>query len=354
MDTAIIYTTIFLISLLSFYIAHNVINRNKYYLLHLTFKLIPFLLLWGLAAIRYNVGTDYKIYSDIYNGFYDRKFELSFNLLIEGLNYLNLPAQSFFVVTSFIILLFIFRGIEKSGKYKTIILFLFLASGSYFRSLNIIRSSMAAALFFISLKYIINRNFLKYTILIIIGTTLHFSMIIVFPIYFIVHKNYKNIVYWIGIALIPIFYFIISIKDYINYIILITPDEYAFYLKDDTYGNNMKVGLGMSLIYTYILGIIMVIAKKKIELKNKNYHIIFNLFYLWYFLSFIFIQVRIFGRINTYFELFAIVAISYLIDAFDKKSRIWIVLLIIIPYILFIVKKLMIGKYGVVPYQTFF
>jgi len=65
------------------------------------------------------------------------------------------------------------------------ILFFLLLPILYFSSLNVIRQFMAVALFAYSLRYIVERSFVKYAIFIILASIAHKSALILLPGYFL-------------------------------------------------------------------------------------------------------------------------------------------------------------------------
>ena len=77
-------------------------------------------------------------------------------------------------------------------KYSRMIelsLFVFIASGIYTVSMNGIRQSMAAAIIFAATKYILDGNFKKFLLVILLAATIHQTALIFIPIYFIVRRK---------------------------------------------------------------------------------------------------------------------------------------------------------------------
>ena len=68
-------------------------------------------------------------------------------------------------------------------------LFVYIASGIYTVSMNGIRQSLAAAIIFAATKYILDGNFKKFLLVILLASTIHQTALIFIPIYFIVRRK---------------------------------------------------------------------------------------------------------------------------------------------------------------------
>ena len=86
------------------------------------------------------------------------------------------------------IILHIFRRYAKNYPLASI---LFMALVFYF-SFTYLRQMFAAAIIGLSIRYIIERKFLKYCVFIIAAFSFHNSAIIFFPMYFIANKKYSK------------------------------------------------------------------------------------------------------------------------------------------------------------------
>lgn len=145
----------------------------------------PFL----IGSLRFSIGKDYSVYSSlqiplVLNG-YDKSFatvEPIYQIIIkisEILSkkiyffYLN-PYQWVFIITQFTIILFMFLTIRKINRNFILTTYLFYSSMFFLNSLNLMRQSIATAIFLYALiSYFKDKNFKKYVFWIIIAALNH-------------------------------------------------------------------------------------------------------------------------------------------------------------------------------------
>lgn len=94
-----------------------------------------------------------------------------------------------YTISMYAIILYSFRKYAKNYPLASI---LFMALVFYF-SFTYLRQMFAAAIIGLSIKYIIERKFLKYCAIIVAAFSFHNSAIIFFPMYFIAHKKYSKV-----------------------------------------------------------------------------------------------------------------------------------------------------------------
>ena len=124
-----------------------------------------------------------------YNPSYDTGFVLYMSLIKSlGFNYNHFIAISSFI--DLILLTILFRR-YFSYKYYALYLYLFLIFTGIEYEFNLMRNIKAVLLFFLSIKYIDSRQFGKFLILNLIAISFHWSSIIFFPLYFILHKEFS-------------------------------------------------------------------------------------------------------------------------------------------------------------------
>ena len=93
-----------------------------------------------------------------------------------------------YTICMYAIILYSFRKYAKNYSLASI---LFLALVFYF-SFTYLRQMFAAAIIGLSIRYIIERKFLKYCAIIFAAFSFHNSAIIFFPMYFIANKKYSK------------------------------------------------------------------------------------------------------------------------------------------------------------------
>ena len=111
------------------YIPYNNIARDRVFFNQKIMVALSFLPLFLVAALRFEVGTDYSTYLMDYNNiilYNESRYEIGFTLLCKLIGKLTSNPQWFFVFTSFIILLFVYITIINYSPYKALSLLVLL------------------------------------------------------------------------------------------------------------------------------------------------------------------------------------------------------------------------------------
>lgn len=156
-----------------------------------------FLVLFALSACRLNVGNDYAKYVEFMHLVNCDAYvptECGFNFIVKVIygisgfeNYLLVFAFfAFFTVLLF--LAAIYRQADSFGFS----FFLFMAFGYYFQSFNTVRYYLALAIALCAIPYVLRKEWLKFILLILVGATLHKSILVVIPLYFLASVNWKK------------------------------------------------------------------------------------------------------------------------------------------------------------------
>lgn len=213
--------------------------RSKSKILKILFACCSMLPFFFVAAFRApSVGIDtWKNYIPTFNFIVEykryvhvmpilmQKYSIGFAYIFNLLAQMTSHSQVIFILGSFVIVFFTFAAIYQQSKNKYISIILFLITGAFLLSMNGMRSYMACAIVLFSLKYIYNKNFLKFLIFILIASSVHSSAIIfilLYPLY-----NYRinsaQILILLGIAAFSpffiekVFYFLLKNTSYRGY-----------------------------------------------------------------------------------------------------------------------------------------
>lgn len=118
-------------------------------------------------------------------------FDKGFIVYMEIIKSLGFNYDQFIIISTFIdlILLTILFRQYFSYKYYALFFYLFLMFTGLEYEFNLMRNIKATLLFLISIKYIYSRNFIKFLILNLLALSFHWSSILFFPLYFILHKE---------------------------------------------------------------------------------------------------------------------------------------------------------------------
>lgn len=173
------------------------ISRQQAYNVLCLFSI--FLILFAVSACRLNVGNDYAKYvefmhliaCDAYNYV---PTEAGFNALVAVLYRLagNENFLLVFGVFAFLTIgLFLKAMYEQSDSFG-LSFFLFMAFGFYFSTFNTVRYYLALALALYSVKYVLKKEWVKFLMLVLLGSTFHKSMLVVIPLYFLATLAWKK------------------------------------------------------------------------------------------------------------------------------------------------------------------
>jgi hypothetical protein len=108
------------------------------------------------------------------------------------------PNYFFWVFISTAIDIFMLNIIfQRYVKYYVLAFILFFVFGGTEIEMNLMRNVKSILLFMLSLRYVQERKMLPYMLLNGVGVLFHFSSILYFPLYFILHREFSRVFYWI-------------------------------------------------------------------------------------------------------------------------------------------------------------
>lgn len=295
------------------------------------------LYLIGTMAMRYRVGMDTMNYMNYYDSieplgsvpfkFYFEQFEPLSYLLRGTARYFS----DEFVVYQFlhVVLLntLIARFILKNTQYILFALFFyFLTSALYFNT-EILRESLAVAVFINSYKYIEEKKWLKYYICVLISIGFHTSatFLLIVPLFY---KLKFNKVFWVVLVLFVVL--LILFQEKLNLIALYFGDtasgKISGYLSSDTTNLNGKIAafLRFSLfpiLFSYLY---------KIRQQQFKYA---NLIVLYVFVGIgSVINYVIFSRIGNYFMFFYIILLAEILPTLKLAKYKYVAICTMIMY----------------------
>lgn len=190
---------------------HNTKNGKMIFLSLATFQLI---ILQGLRA--QSVGTDTITYLQFFNSakindlqtVLDRRFEVGYNLFTKFFADIGFNEQMFLFAVSATILIPVAIFIYRHSTNVYLSFYFYITFGFYAASFNTLRQNIAYGFILLSFKYIKERRFLSFLILVTIASIFHASAWIFLPAYFLARvKLTTPIVTVIGVVSLGIFIF---------------------------------------------------------------------------------------------------------------------------------------------------
>lgn len=306
--------------------------------------LISFCIILFFNGLRYYVGKDYIGYLNYFDGFTMLQIEPSFILITIFFRNFN-HGFYYLIFTCTFITYFLFYRSFISDKVTYIGLGIFLL---LFMPLfnNIIRQAIAVSVFYYSVKFIHQKNFLKYFFLILIAASFHYSAIFLLPLYFI-RKLYLNFsISLITILLVIVITISVLHTQIIKDLLMSIPfyGDYILGIEGDS-RNNSEIGVLLKII----LGIQILYLSKKIDIEY--FGIYRNLLLIGIFLTILGSSVSILSRFTNYFYISIIYLSSEIFKNKFKNKNLHLIIVIIIAFALFEAEFIYNRNYSI-PYKS--
>lgn len=307
MDSFIVVTLTEILSLLFMYLYEKNKNKKKFFdsKIYLVLSAIPLVLLVGLRGI--NTGTDTKRTVEIMSNMIDDSSKISIYSSWLSYGYISiimlvgLLFGKNYVIFNLIIagltIYFLFRAIDENSDNKVLSLFIFFSMCLLYQMMNQARQILAVAIILYSVKYINQKKFWRFLLIIIFAFSIHKTSIIFLPLYFLsTFKLDKKtlLIYILSFLLVFLF------KDVITDLLMLTDygQTYIMWYKQNPKAiYNLIIRVFLFLFYFFI----------GYNSKNKPNNIIYINLCIWCLLTqSITTYIYAFGRITTYFFVFFI------------------------------------------------
>lgn len=291
--------------------------------------LSSFILLFAIAALRYNYGNDYAGYHEMYNEII--RYHFSFRRIIEErsvrefgwvlLNYLFEPIGGFYALVAFVALVqnfvyyrFIRLYLPKDEWTCAVFIYVF-STNFYILNMSMMRQGLAIALFVWSFNSIRKNDIILSLLLIGLAWSVHRSAIVLFPFVllpFFLKKREMGSLIAIVVGLLCVLLF--TNKGIVSFLFsqsmaLEDIENYA-----DYYGNNpsaVQYGLGFLLnLVPFLLLLFYLIRAKSSTLDQRMLVVLATISTLIIPFGEI---VPLVGRVGMYFGAFGIVAVPLVI-----------------------------------------
>lgn len=238
-------------------------------------------------------------------------FEFGYLFLNVLFSRLGFGYLGFLFIYSFILNYLLFSEISRH-KRIVLITMVFLSTSLFVQQANLIRQMMVVSIFVYSIKYIKAKDLLRYTIIILISTTIHMSALILLPVYFLVNKIYNKYVIFATYLLSLILHFVqirIGLLDSLTFI--------YYDLKLERIGRTEEDIFNIAINLLFIASLLFIDRSQVI---GKKYNIHFNLFFFGIIISNLVTLGFGFYRVSLYFIMFSIFIIPSIPDFFSENK----------------------------------
>lgn len=319
----VIYTSLPLLMVLSLRtISNRLVDKKYIYVNRRILQHLIILLVTIIIGYRYDVGSDYFSYEQMYlsqdsASFVERYgIEYIFYIIYHVCYKLGVSYNFALCVLNIIPICLLYKTFRDQKVFAWIIIMLFL-SGQFFLHLNIVRQSIALFVLIYSTSYIHKRLFARFIVCVIIAAGFHTSAVLFLPFYFIpylsaiITNRTLQYILFIGTllfsdiilnALVGLMTIVMQYTPYAQYGDLLTTYE-------------VQTGSGVGVIMKAISG--LAIINYSTQLSNKYKKCGFDVFYLIYFAGAL--MSNIFGvtsllllRLIFLFDSFRFIVLGYL------------------------------------------
>lgn len=180
-------------------------------------ELVVLIIIVIIAGFRKKIGSDYDNYVHWYlSRTRDDNLEFGFVAIMDLFRGLDLRPSFLFFFFSFLTCLFVFIGIKRYTENSNLaLLFYILIPGLYLTSFTLIRQSLSVVISFYAFNYLINKKYMHFMAMMLLGISIHNTCLIPFIIFLFVFKygNKIKINYLYGLIF---FSFVLSSFDFIQ------------------------------------------------------------------------------------------------------------------------------------------
>lgn len=153
-----------------------------------------FLILAVFSAIRDGIGIDYVSYMmHIHNIQLGRPnyMEEGFKFLARALGHINPNPRLVIIVFAILTCFFYVKAIYDQSKDVLMSIFIFLSWGYYFFTFNTIRNYFALSVCLYSIKFLKEKKYVPFLVLVLLAATIHKSALICIPVYLLANYKYS-------------------------------------------------------------------------------------------------------------------------------------------------------------------
>ncbi|WP_058301192.1 EpsG family protein [Gorillibacterium timonense] len=307
--------------------------------------LVAALSLTLVAGLRNNIGDTFTYMHSYRYGIFtwetiDYSKDFGFNIMQLLLRQISGDPQLLIFVTAAITTCLIAWILYHYSRMYELSLYLYITTGMFTTSMNGIRQFMAAAIIFAGTKYVMNGDWKRFFLLVLLASTVHRSALVLLPIYFLVRKPAwtKQTFLLIGVAVL----IVLGFNQFMGTLFTVLADtQYSHY---STFSEG-----GASYIRVLIAAGPLTVAfygREKLKSLAPKLDPIINLSLINALFLLIATQNWIFARFSIYFGLYQLLLIPWIIKVFREKDQKLVYYLILLFYLFFFLYECIIAYGG--------
>lgn len=283
----------------------------------------------------YMTGSDWRVYEDWYysldfNRFYYGYYaEPGYYLYMMLFRFLGFEFWPFFIMTKVFIFIVIYRTIFdfcKETGYLTLMYFL-PWFGMYLLIDNPMRNCISVAIFLLSVKYIMNHQFWKFLLMMLLAASFHFSAILMILVYPLLNRHIPN---WIYVILFLLVNFVFANREVVINVLTavlgnvpyVQDKILGYLLLDSEFAQGKLFSFGM--LWHFGLFTLLLCYRERITsyIDGAKGQLVFNAAILYMLFLRFAMTIEVFVRIQLYFSVFLSIAVGLALVSFKYRSRI--------------------------------
>lgn len=285
-----------------------------------------------VSGVRYEVGVDWRGYLEAYLSLRDTGFDRS---LLERWEYGYLLLNQFFAVLGadhkwmfFTVALIGWVIYTRSIPLSLLPMALFFTFTSeiYFWSNNAVRQFVAASFFLFSLRYVAKKSIIKYTASLILGSLFHVSVLLLWPLYFLLGRMPLNK------FLVPAAVFVSFVVGQLNiygFALQWMEDNlqglasmlgYGHYLAVLSYTSEVDLDLGLGFYWIVLTNLIVAVVGTHFNKRDDFSRILLTAFVIGAVLFNLFYASQLMGRVFIYLIFLKPVLLAYCIALMSNSN----------------------------------
>lgn len=344
------------------------------------FPWIVLLILLVIAGFRYETGVDWRIYASMFQTTapideittpLGRELIFStpdygYCLLISIVKYFGGSIQTVFFIISLITYIFLYKSIVFFSEGKTTSLLIYFSLLFFVLDMSGMRQSLALSMFFYALRFIYNRNLLKFTLLILVAASFHWSAYLLFLLYFIIRRYFSTkalIAFFIlslAIYVLKVTWFSIIIEKIAPLLgDLVFATKLLFYSRNDAAEAGRAMNLNTILNIVFYIGTfsLLLYYRPQLEKSSPYFNLFLNIYICQIFtFFFLFEFAEMSERLRLYLMISNIVLLPSLIFLFDFNAERVLIFTYVLGFAFFSCKPYILNAPTTIsyhPYQNF-
>lgn len=289
-----VFFQILIYSLLIFTISDFIPRLRKITLL------LSFILCVTVAGFRNMGGVDFIYYKNHYYGYDPVSYEKGYEFIVKLCNILGFTYEQYIFILAFISFLLLFICVKRYSPMPQFTILLYVGSFFIFYNIIALRQSISIIIFILSLQYLNNKEYKKYSICLLLAFLFHKSAIVLFAGTFFIGWFKLNIIQASILGAITLFIHSFNLFDFIKIFpsigLSFVSDKMQYYTDDD------RTFTLTTIIKLSILFFLILLSYKKL-LQRPYFRIFANMTLLYIALFIMFSKWGVLTRMWVYFEI---------------------------------------------------